>query len=919
MIAFACAGCGMGFWVRDEFAGRATRCPNCKQPLVVPAAQPTVAPLPAGSLAGPASGLAAVGVTADMTVPADAPAAGQKSVRELLAGRSRADGKYLVAGEVARGGMGAVLRAVDCDLRREVAVKYLLNPDNPTHQLRFIEEAQITGQLEHPNIVPIHELGVDGSQRLFFTMKMVRGQSLAQVLDTLRADPRAAEKDWPLGRLLTVFVSVCHALAYAHSRRVVHRDLKPANVMVGDFGAVYVMDWGLAKVLPEGDATDPPGPRPAGRPTAAVRALPASGSGRVATSRQPETDLTQDGAVLGTPVYMPPEQALGRIQDVDERSDVYSLGAILYELLTLEPPVARDGDALAVLRRVARGEVVPPEQRAPQRARAGQVPKELAAVALKALAREAADRYPSVEALRRDVERYQEGRSVTARQDTAREVLWKLVKRNKGASLATAAALLVIAVIVGFSIKLINDGRLEAVEERNRTQEAYTAYLREQEAKRAQAKASVPAVLEAARFAVEQRRFPAALTQANVAVDSDPDHAGARLLRARLLIARKDFPAAHAELEKFLRLRPEDAAGTRLRELCRQARADDTRSVAALADAFLEQGEVVLAAHLVGARDRQLALYRKRIDRAWPKAKASEFLKMDRNGNLSFEIFTHPEMTDLEPLRGIPLTRLRVYDRHVGRPWRKLRDLDALRGMPLEYLSLNSCLYVTDLTPLSGLPLKQLHLQAHGPLRDLKPLRGLKLTAFSLSPWPGGHGSPPLTHVLHSSELNVLRQMPLTSLALHSQDVGRLSFVSDLPHLTHLDLQRTWNLDLTRLKGLKLKRLNLTLNGVRDLTPLQGLPLESLSLESCAQLRDLGPLGQVASLRALDIGRTGVRKLAPLAGLKLDTIALNPRVFPPEEMDVLRRMASLRSIRVGQKSYAAAQFWKKYDAKEFGM
>src|SRR5207247_754139 len=132
-----------------------------------------------------------------------------------------------------------------------------------------IEEAQITGQLEHPNIVPIHEIGVDAWQQLFFAMKIVRGRSLSQVLDELRQNP-AAEREYPLGRLLTTFVSICHALTYAHARGVVHRDLKPANIMVGDFGEVYVMDWGLAKVLRQGAAAPETGPVIMAIPVAAL-------------------------------------------------------------------------------------------------------------------------------------------------------------------------------------------------------------------------------------------------------------------------------------------------------------------------------------------------------------------------------------------------------------------------------------------------------------------------------------------------------------------------------------------------------------------------------------------------------------------------------------------------------------------------
>ena len=333
---------------------------------------------------------------------------------ELLARRTKKDGRYLVEQEIARGGMGVVLRAVDCDIRREVAVKYLLDQADSGKKARFVEEAQITGQLEHPNIVPIHELGVDARKRLFFSMKMVKGRSLAQVLDELRQNPKQAEKEYSLGKLLNVLVSVCNALAYAHSCGVVHRDLKPANIMIGDFGEVYVMDWGLAKVLKDGGKTRVPAPL-ATVVTNVSAAAPLAVPLKVETSRHADADLTQEGAVLGTPVYMPPEQATGKIEAIDRRSDVYSLGAILYEMLTRQPPIDKEGGYLAILMRVMQGEIIPPEQRA------GKVAKELSAIAMKALAKNPQDRYATVEALRKDIERFQEGRSVSAKEDRLRE------------------------------------------------------------------------------------------------------------------------------------------------------------------------------------------------------------------------------------------------------------------------------------------------------------------------------------------------------------------------------------------------------------------------------------------------------------------------------------------------------------------
>src|SRR5262249_42583118 len=267
MISFFCLNCGLKLQVKDEFAGRSSKCPTCKQPLIVPPPDKTQADVGAGQMDGTDSSLAKVGFDGGVTFQAAA-RPGQKSVQELLSHRAKTDGRYLIEGEIARGGMGTVLRAVDCDIRREVAVKYLLDQTDSKKKQRFIEEAQITGQLEHPNIVPIHELGVDAQKRLFFSMKMVKGRSLAQLLDELRENPKASEKEYPLSRLLNIVVNACNALAYAHSCGVVHRDLKPANIMVGGFGEVYVMDWGLAK-LQKGDT-----PKVAVPPTAIHVAAP---------------------------------------------------------------------------------------------------------------------------------------------------------------------------------------------------------------------------------------------------------------------------------------------------------------------------------------------------------------------------------------------------------------------------------------------------------------------------------------------------------------------------------------------------------------------------------------------------------------------------------------------------------------------
>jgi serine/threonine-protein kinase len=242
----------------------------------------------------------------------------------------QAGARYQLAGEIARGGMGAVLRGRDVDLGRDLAVKVLLEQytHRPEVARRFLEEAQIAGQLQHPGVVPVYDLGRFG-ERPFFTMKLVKGQTLAALLRE-RADPAT---DRP--RFLGIALQVAQALAYAHAKGVIHRDLKPANIMVGAFGEVQVMDWGLAKVLAEGGVADEAKVSRAHQVPGDVTTIRTARSAGSAGSFGTDTEA---GSLLGTPAYMPPEQANGDIAHLDRRADVFGLGALLCEILTGKPP-----------------------------------------------------------------------------------------------------------------------------------------------------------------------------------------------------------------------------------------------------------------------------------------------------------------------------------------------------------------------------------------------------------------------------------------------------------------------------------------------------------------------------------------------------------------------------------------------------
>jgi serine/threonine-protein kinase len=303
--------------------------------------------------------------------------------------------RYGLHRPLGRGSMGEVHLCRDAWIGRDVAMKVLLPAHRPDPQLRarFLREACVQGQLEHPSIVPVYDLGVDATSAMYFTMKRLRGLTLGEIIRGLREKSPEMTRQFPLRRLLAAFASVCLTVDFAHSRGVLHRDLKPSNIMLGDFGEVYVLDWGLAKLkeLSDHDAA--------------------------LAVRDPSSDEihTAAGRILGTFGYMPPEQALGKIAELDARSDVYALGAVLFEILThttLHPKTSWN----AMLHSTLKGAAARPKERAPEL----DVPPELEAICVKATRIEAKDRYETARKLHDAVEKFLDGdRDVALRRQLA--------------------------------------------------------------------------------------------------------------------------------------------------------------------------------------------------------------------------------------------------------------------------------------------------------------------------------------------------------------------------------------------------------------------------------------------------------------------------------------------------------------------
>ena len=324
------------------------------------------------------------------------------------------DGKYKFLRSIGFGGMKAVLQVSDKDTTRKVAMAIIPDfDDRPQIDInRFIREARITARLEHPNIVPIHDIGTDNNGSPYFTMKYLRGHSLAETFKKLHnGDPKILAKQ-TLPRLLRTFVKVANAIAFAHSKQIIHLDLKPENIHLGEFGEVLVLDWGLAKFIGKEDEFEE------------ISNIPDKFK---EITQEAKPLMTLDGVAKGTPGYMAPEQAAGKNKEKDERTDIYALGCILYAILTFENPLGNRKDIEKMLHDTVTGNIASPSQlKNPRRS----IPPRLERICLKAMDILPDARYQSVSELRTDIFSYMGGYATKAENASTIKKTYLFVNRN---------------------------------------------------------------------------------------------------------------------------------------------------------------------------------------------------------------------------------------------------------------------------------------------------------------------------------------------------------------------------------------------------------------------------------------------------------------------------------------------------------
>ncbi len=656
---------------------------------------------------------------------------------------------YKIGQLIGRGGMGAVLQAEDASIQRQIAMKVVLHGDSPKDVLRFIHEARITGQLEHPNIVPVHTLGADEHGQPFYTMKLVHGVTLKQILNGLATGEEDAIRSYPLPELLTIFQKVCDAIRFAHSQKVIHRDLKPDNIMIGDYGEVLVMDWGLAKACKNPE--------------------PAESTDDTPTLLQEEYDEfdysagvnTQCGSVLGTPQYMPPEQALGDTESINERADIYSLGAILYHILTLRPSV-ESGTAEQMLEKVIRGQIVAPTdvierttkhatedlhptQRVPldnsthssgttslPHLPAGRIPASLEAVVLKAMAHEQTDRYPSVADFQKEIAAYQQGYATEAEHAGFLKRLRLFLKRNRAISIAAAAF---VFITVCFALSLAREA--------DRSAQALSRLRK-----------AAPTFVERAWVHLEEGRIEEALEKVSFAVEVDPTNADYHLLRARLLQAEARLPEAVVSFQIVLQLRKDPSASENL-ELCTQLLPSirDSGDIppstkATLVHAMQRQGRPQDSFLLVRDLKKQIADLQPLLEQRLQAIPGWETkrLKQTQEGTFSID-FSRLKIDSLDCLEDMPVSELILNGCHAS-----VNDelLAKLQKLPLKTLSMRGC-NLSHLAFLSGSNLESLVL-AENPFTDLSPLKKLPLFKLNLRESPADDLSP-LSSCAHLQEL----------------------------------------------------------------------------------------------------------------------------------------------------------------------
>jgi serine/threonine protein kinase len=826
-----------------------------------------------------------------------------EAVRAL--GQRASSKRYSIEKVIAKGGMGMVFNAMDLNVRRKIAMKVMLPEaeSSPDQVVRFIEEAQVTGQLEHPGIVPVYELGVDGSGNVYYTMKLIKGKTLKEILRLLVEDDKKTIAAFPLTRLLTIFQKVCDAMAYSHNKHVVHRDLKPENIMIGEYGEVHVVDWGLAKVV---DRMKPSVEAEIGTSTNAMLEA-------VNSLRQDESHkayATMHGQVLGTPKYMAPEQAMGVVDSIDARTDVYSLGAILYNILTLSTAVS--GDSIHVLlTKVIMGEIVQPSQynsggtheSALPHCPSNRIPDGLSAIVMKAMATKKENRFQSVEGLQEDIYSWMNGYAPSAENAGLGKQAWLFIERHRAMIGLAASSILIIFGLLIFVAVTAKQGEnralvamTQAQEARKEAEVAKLASAESEEKLKTIAQKTAAETWQKAMACFKSDDLEQAEQHLGVCEQLNPNDPNIWLMKGRMELLKLNLKAAKKHFLEYKRRAKDSKADEYLGILRQLDMASD--DLAQLEGSSSGGPESWRGRSLAGAFKGMLAM-KENSPRESKKAKVTDALMKDEAeapGSDRTDT-SRSQLASEEKSR-----RLKQTDGKVGRRNRQSQRQVRMQFVAQALASKKDPVLAANMFNRLGQRGEAVRIQARVLQRDFKKTNSVQgnMAVKTMATSQTLQVKMPANADL--KDLTALNGLPIDELDLSNGKIRDLNQLK-LPNLTQFSTTSSDIVDVAPLAQMPLTKLQLTNAQVIDFAPLEGMKLTELDLSN-TKVTDLNWLAEMP-LKKLILKNTTVTDISPLKGMELVEVDL--RGSKVTDLSVLKDMKTLKLIN-GQ---SAAKFWEK--------
>lgn len=775
---------------------------------------------------------------------------------------------------IGKGGMGIIKKSHDNNCHRTIALKTLLQSDREDSLVRFTEEAQITAQLEHPNIIPIYEIFTEEGQRISYSMKLVDGEDLKVILDKIKKGDQGYIDRFPLRKLLEIFIYICNAVSYANSKNVFHRDLKPANIMVGNRGKVYLVDWGLAKIQkPHNQSSKVDN-------TDAINKLNSLSSFRT----EKDLDLSMEDIIMGTPNYMAPERFL---QEADEKTEMYALGAILYNILTLQLTVFEETVELTV-RKIFAGDIKDPSElnTAVPHIKGGKVPLPLAAIAMKSLSVDPDDRYENIKEMVNDIIAWEDGFVTKAENASFCYSLYKIIKRKKFESLAVLAFIICITCISIYYVQKlsIEKKRLEKSKKESdfqaniilNKQSQLKAHTKELESKIQDLREQAQHFYKNANSLIksnEGNSIQLALEKIQPAIELEPLYEYL-ILQSLLFQTQLNFDKARKSLERINKSKTPSlvqeyinfsqnlkSSELSLMDLYRLKEFALSLKLPAIASTFLKVYS-----------NKQDELYNKFIKSLNSKSLTNIEDKITKLNNITYSInLKNLHLKDTSFLKQIPFEKVNI-------SYSQTKTISFLEGMPIKFFYCNNT-NVSDLSPLKNNNLEYIE-AINANLKNINSLDNSSIVKLDVH-------SNKLTHIPNIN-LPYLR-----FLYLSENEIQSIENINNFKNLHFLSLSSNKLSDISPLKELQLNFLNISHNKISDISPIKNHPLIELDI-SYTDVNDLTSLTTCNKLKKLNLQNTSITDLSPLIDLNIEELNLKNCIG----VETLEQIVKIDSLRI---------------------